>query len=138
MNTNPSHDREHLWLPGGLMWRVLAAVALAAMFAVLMGADETERGDSPYTPTKGEWLCLNLNLGETFAETFRSAVVVRYAYDPAKPDTIEIRVSYAPHLLSPEAVRLAIARAKNNARQAAERKGWDSWLKIEVNVVHET
>jgi len=121
----------------GRVTRWAVAAALAAAAAVFLGASEANRGASSYTPTQGEWLCMSLNIDELFSETYRSPVVVRYLYDLARPDTIEIRVSYPPQLVTPEAVRMRVAQARLRTMEAAESRGWDVWLKLEVNVSEE-
>jgi hypothetical protein len=89
-------------------------------------------GAAPYTPTKGEWLCLLLNSRHALMNSERvpGGVAVHYLYDLSKPDTIRIKVLYGVGT-SPAQVDRYAARAEQHATEAAKARGWLGWLKIE-------
>lgn len=120
-----------------MLWKGSAVVALvAAMVVAAMGAENAERGDSPYAPTKGEWLCMSLNVQQalTGENGDTGDISVSYAYSPAKPDTITVVVRYPANLVTMEAIRAQTASAEQQVKAAAKLKGWDSWVKIETSV----
>ncbi len=82
----------------GWMFACVAASLLIATIGVAAqsGGVVVHEGASPYTPTKGEWLCVNLNSRQALinSELARSGVGVRYLYDVSKPDSIQIEVLF--------------------------------------------
>jgi len=96
------------------------------------GTDTQRGGASPYTPTKGEWLCLLLNSRQALVNSQRTTgvVAVHYLYDVSKPDTIRIKVQFGEGV-SEEQVHRFVARAEHHATEAAKAHGWLDWLKIE-------
>ena len=64
-----------------VVWGGATAIVLTAVVAVLLAADGADRGDDPYTPTKGEWLCLTLNVEETIAAAYWLKVKFRVLED---------------------------------------------------------
>jgi hypothetical protein len=74
-----------------------ASILVAGLMAASQPGNDTERGGaSPYTPTKGEWLCLLLNSRQALANSERAprGVDVHYLYDLSKPDVLRIRLLY--------------------------------------------
>ena len=109
------------------------AMLLAAALGGSLPAEEPSGGLAPYTPTRGEWLCLSLNVEQALADSEQiatSPVQVRFAYDRAQPDTIQIRLIVGPGATLPELQRRA-AGAEQLARQVAQLRGWDSWMNLE-------
>ena len=108
----------------------LLAVTLAA--APKRGTDTDHGGASPYTPTKGEWLCLFLNSRQALvnSERMTNGVAVHYLYDASKSDTIHIKVLFGEGA-SQEQVRRCAARAEQRASEAAKAHGWQDSLKID-------
>jgi len=96
------------------------------------GTDTQRGGAAPYTPTKGEWLCLFLNSRQALVNSQRVTGVfaVRYLYDASKPDTIRIKVLFGEGI-NEEQVHRCGARAEHHATEAAKAYGWLDWLKIE-------
>ena len=81
----------------GVIW-ILSCGAASLLAATLVAASQRESGTdrrsaAPYTPTRGEWLCLLLNSRQALVDSQRRAsggVSVHFVYDPSKPDTIRI------------------------------------------------
>lgn len=126
-----------LWFARRTVVWILACGAASFLAAMLVAASprgtDTERGGaSPYTPTKGEWLCLLLNSRQALVNRQRvtGGVVVRYLYDASKPDTMRIKVLFGEGT-SEEQVHRYAARAEHHAIEAAKVHGWQSWLKLE-------
>jgi len=116
---------------------MLSCGAASLFVATLVAASQTgfgkdRGGASPYTPTKGEWLCLFLNSRQALVNSQRAigGVAVHYLYDSSKPDTIQIKVLFGEGI-SAEQVHRRAARAEYHAAEAAKVHGWQDWLKIE-------
>ncbi len=121
--------RKVVWILSCAAASLLAATLLAA---ARPGPDTDRGGASPYTPTKGEWLCLFLNSRQALVNSQRAigGVAVHYSYDLSEPDTLRIKVLFADGT-SEEQVRRCAARAEHHALEAAKVHGWQNWLKIE-------
>jgi hypothetical protein len=124
-------------------WRtagwILSSAAATVVVATLMAAsgpgNETDRGGaSPYSPTRGEWLCVVLNSRQALfnSERVSNAVAVRYLYDLSRPDTVRIEVLTIDGA-SEEQLQRRAAQAKNEATEAAKVYGWQNWLKVELD-----
>ena len=112
-----------------------ASLFVAAMMAASPRGSDTDRGGaSPYTPTKGEWLCLFLNSRQALlnSESARGGLTVHYLYDQSQPDAIRIKVLFADGT-NPEQVHRFAARAEKEAVEAAKCRGWQHWLKTEID-----
>jgi hypothetical protein len=112
----------------------VAAVAASGITCCLLGAGSADNGGgAPYTPTRGEWLCVLLNMDEAAANDIQipEGIGVRYEYDLAKPDTIQIEVVYTANVSAKERKRRG-KEAEQQARELARLKGWDGWLKTEL------
>jgi hypothetical protein len=96
------------------------------------GIHKDRGGDSPYTPTKGEWLCLFLNSRRALVNSERSlaGIAVHYMYDRSKPDTLKIQVLYVDGV-GEEQVHRCSDRAERHVTEAAGIYGWQDWLQIE-------
>lgn len=125
------------WLLGGSA--VVAAVLLMILSAAANGADGPGRGGDPYRVSQAEWLCLTLNVEQTVNAIYRSPgdVAIRYVWDESRPDTVDIVISYPPRLVGPRAVEVRAEQAKNRLLEAARRRGWDSWLRMEIRVTED-
>jgi hypothetical protein len=106
---------------------------VAAMAVPLLGNGEDTGGGTPYTPTRGEWLSLILNLEENVAglQEVRRPATVCYRHTPDKPDTIQIELHVADEM-EPAQIRTLAGAAEQRVLKAAKRRGWDRWVKIEV------
>ncbi len=89
-------------------------------------------GAAPYTPTRGEWLCVLLNARQSLAnsEQMRRGSVVHYLYDRSKPDVILVQV-LADEGATKEQIHRRAAHAEIQAREAAKIYGWQDWLQVE-------
>jgi hypothetical protein len=97
--------------------------------------NETDRGGaSPYTPTRGEWLCVFLNSRQALINSERvpNAVAAHYLYDLSNPDTVRIEV-LPTEGVSEEQVQRRAAQAKYEVSEAAKVYGWQNWLKVELD-----
>lgn len=119
-----------------VVW-MLSCGAASLLVATLVaaaprGTDADRGGASPYTPTKGEWLCLFLNSRQALrnSEVARGGLAVHYLYDLSKPDVLRIKVLFDEGTTEEQAQRDA-ARAAEDAIEIAKVHGWQNWLKIE-------
>ncbi len=110
-----------------------AAIFVATVVAASQREAGADRGGAtPYTPTRGEWMCLLLNSRQAVANSQRSGgLAVRYVYDLSKPDTVCIEILYGEGTTSDDQLHLCAARAEHHAVEAAKVYGWQDWLKIE-------
>src|SRR5215467_15127971 len=86
-------------------------------------------GMTPYTPTRLEWLALDLEA--SYHEDFGPNSNYSLHYLPKPPNTVLIFVHYKSEA-SAETVNHAIDSAKEVVYQDAASHGWRSWVKIEV------
>src|SRR5215467_7333194 len=86
-------------------------------------------GMTPYTPTRLEWLALDLEA--SYHEDIGQNSVYSLHYLPKPPNTVLIFVHYKSEA-SADAVNHAIDAAKEVAYQDASSHGWRSWVKVEV------
>ena len=90
-------------------------------------------GQQPYTPTRAQWLSVILNSTNIISNPVpHKGLSVVYASD-SKRDTIKIIFEH-PKELSQDMVDTLIAQQKSLVLNTAKHYGWDSWLKIEVDV----
>ncbi len=133
MNGSPSHSwfgwRTVVWIFSCGATSLLVATLVAAS---PRGTDTDRGGASPYTPTKGEWLCVFLNSRQALVNSQRvtGGVAVQYLYDVSRPDTIRIKVLFGEGS-SEVQVHRCTARAEHHAIEVAKAHGWLDWLKIE-------
>jgi hypothetical protein len=117
------------------VWAVAAIVAVVlGSFALAADPDsDADSGGASYTPTRGEWLCMLLNLDEAVSAEMQWAMGagVRFRYDHNRPDTIEIEVLYNANVGANER-RNRAEHAERQARELAKIKGWDGWLKTKL------
>jgi hypothetical protein len=117
---------------------VLVLAGLTGAALLLAGATAVEEGGAaPYTPTCGEWLCLELNthVAVVTAEQKLTQLDIRFLHDKAKPDLITIELLNDPSVVSLDGLRAQARRARDYATKRARRHGWDKWLKLEVKRV---
>ena len=92
-------------------------------------------GQQPYTPTRAEWLAVILNSTNIVSNpATHGGLSVVYMPD-SKSDTIRIIFKYPKEKLSEDQVHGLIDLQKKLVLKEAKFYGWDSWLKIEVEVV---
>lgn len=108
---------------------VLTVLALAAVFIVPKVSAQQSEGSKPYTPTRLEWLALELEVRNSSTK-HPGIVTVSYGARPQE-NTIVLGVSYfrdADHAQ----VSAIVDVAKMLTNNAIKRHGWESWVKIEV------
>ena len=89
----------------------------------------TEAGMIPYTPSRVEWLALDLEA--SYHQDFGRDSDYSLHYLPKPPNTILVFVHYKSET-SAEAVDKAIDTAKQLVNQDASAHRWSSWVKVEV------
>ena len=111
------------------------SLLVAALLAAAPRVTELDGGGaSPYTPTKGEWLCLFLNSRQALmnSETARGGLTVHYLYDKSRPDAIRIKVLFGEGTTQDQVHHYA-ARAEQHAFEVAKCHGWENWLKTDLD-----
>lgn len=98
-------------------------------FAMHPAVPPTQPGMTPYTPTRLEWLALDLEA--SYHEDFDRNSDYSLHYLPKPPNTVLIFVHYNNEA-SAETVNHAIDAAKDVVNQDASSHGWRSWVKVEV------
>ena len=89
----------------------------------------TQPGMTPYTPTRLEWLALDLEA--SYHEDIGRNSDYSLHYLPKPPNTVLIFIHYKSEA-SADAVNHAIDAAKEVVYQDASSHGWRSWVKVEV------
>jgi hypothetical protein len=117
-----------LILAGGLLLVLVMAIAFP-----LSGDEPDSGGAARYTPTKGEWLCLFLNVRQALvnSEQIPTETAVRYLYDHSRPNTIRVEV-LCSETTPKEFVRHRATEAEREVQSAAQAYNWHKWLKIET------
>lgn len=109
----------------------LFTVCTIAILGLAMqpAAPPTQPGMTSYTPTRLEWLALDLEA--SYHEDFGPDNNYSLHYLPKPPNTVLIFVHYKNET-SAENVNHAIDSAKEVVYQDASSHGWRSWVKVEV------
>ena len=115
------------WLAWRFLGRLLLGTAALFLLATVLAASQQSKdhsrsgGGSPYTPTKGEWLCLLLNARQALLNSERTGagVAPHYLYDRSNPDTIRVQVAFGEGV-DPHQVRLCENRAEQQVLEAAQ------------------
>ena len=90
-------------------------------------AQNQNEGDKPYTPTRLEWLAVQLN------SELSSFTGVDVGYSARRNNTLELIIRYLPQ--TDRAILNKIVNLhKKHAIESAKVRGWDTWLKIKENV----
>jgi hypothetical protein len=100
--------------------------------ASAQGRTAQPEGAKPYTPTRLEWLAVELNarMREDFGPDRDYAL--SFVAD-SKHDTIVILASYLPSV-NREAMRVTINYARKAVSLLSDYRGWSSWLKVREQV----
>ena len=113
-----------------LMTGLFTVCSIAILgLAMHSGAPPTQPGMVPYTPTRLEWLAVDLEA--SYHEDFGRDSVYSLHYLPKPPNTVLIFVHYKNETPA-ETVNRAIDSAKEVVNQDASSHGWQSWVKVEV------
>jgi hypothetical protein len=119
---------------GGEMRNLMTGLFTVCTIAILglamqPAAPPTQPGMTPYTPTRLEWLALDLEA--SYHEDFGRNSDYSLHYLPKPPNTVLIFVHYKNEA-SAETVNHAIDAAKEVVNQDAASHGWRSWVNVEV------
>src|SRR6516164_4915680 len=119
---------------GGEMRNLMTGLFTVCTIAILglamqPAAPPTQPGMTPYTPTRLEWLALDLEA--SYHQDFGRDSDYSLHYLPKPPNTILVFVHYKSET-SAEAVDKAIDTAKQLVNQDASAHRWSSWVKVEV------
>jgi len=107
---------------------VSCAFLLLAALAVRSNPP-AQPGMMPYTPTRLEWLAVDLEA--SYHQDFGRDSNYSLHYLPKPPNTVLIYVHYTNET-GAGALDTAIEAAKQQVNQDASSHGWSSWMKIEV------
>jgi len=115
--------------------KVKAALAgsIFLMGLVGLGASNSTlgEGDKSFTPTRLEWLVLEVN---TLSRVdFTSGHKFGMEVQGGGPDTVLVFVRYQP-TVNREVMNTAIEGMRREINSAAKRHGWESWVKIREDV----
>lgn len=107
---------------------VICAILSLAGVAV-MSNSPAQPGMLPYTPTRLEWLTVDLEA--SYHQDFSRDSNYSLHYLPKPPNTVLIFVHYTAET-STGNLEKAIDAAKQQVNQDASSHGWSSWVKVEV------
>jgi len=110
-----------------IIWGVCALSLLAALAA--RSNPPVQPGMMPYTPTRLEWLTVDLEA--SYHQDFGRDTPYSLHYLPKAPNTVLIFVHHTSETPA-GALETAIDAAKQQVNQDASSHGWSSWVKIEV------
>lgn len=111
---------------------VMAIVVLIGSTIVWAQGTRSLQGLKPYTPTRLEWLALELNANCRRDATFSNPFSICYVPN-ARTDAIRIYVRYQPRVDRP-GMNTTIQHARKLIKIYAENHGWENWVKIEESV----
>ena len=111
----------------------IALVAfVAGVFVPNAQNREMSEGEKPYSPTRLEWLAVNMEAQMRTDVSDRDGYSLDFAAPPGQ-NTILIYVRYLPRV-EREIMNTRIETAKQVIAIAAKARGWSSWLKIREDV----
>jgi hypothetical protein len=113
------------------------AVTVTACFLVLGYMVQAQQrtvneGSKPYTPTRLEWLALEMESGSRVELSEASGYEMDFV-SPRGSNTILIVVGYLPSV-NREVMNISIASARKLIEMESTARGWSPWLKIEERV----
>jgi hypothetical protein len=106
-------------------------------FVFAQGRSPKSEGSKPYTPTRLEWLAVELNAQMRFVATPLSEYSMIFV-PLEKEDAILISVTYLPSVdripESRQRMNLTLDSAREIISTRSKAKGWSSWLKVRERV----
>jgi hypothetical protein len=111
---------------------LLSIVAIATSVRAMQ--TKTSPGMLPYSPTRLEWLELDLQACFRTEDNINPEASYAVNYYAKEPDTIVVLVQYSDHT-SAKIVETAVEHAKRVAEKEVAGFGWSSWAKVEVQRV---
>lgn len=118
------------------MKRIFAIVGvLFVVGASFVGGQQQANRPSQerYTPTKGEWLAVDLNATFRSDNLIQTGLSISYGYDVFE-DTVVIHVTYVPSKIDRAIMNKHIDAARNAVKSVAKLHGWDSWVKVKEDL----
>ena len=114
---------------------VVAAVVLTVHAQQGTAASNMLEGSKPYTPTRLEWLAVELNAKHRTDQLRSNGYGYSICFVPlAKEETILIAVAYSAHETNRELMNISVDSAREMVEMTAKARGWDGWLKIREQV----
>ena len=107
---------------------IVCGLLLLAAFVVTSNPS-TQPGMLPYTPTRLEWLAVDLEA--SYHQDFSHDSDFSLHHLPKPPNTVLVILHYTSQT-SPETVDRAINTAKQLVNANASSHGWSSWVNIEI------
>jgi hypothetical protein len=89
-------------------------------------------GSKPFTPTRLEWLAVELNANFRVDSSPASLYTVGYIPVPNE-DAIAIDIVYDPSV-DRRIINTAADQARKGVAILSKRRGWESWLKIKEQI----
>ena len=95
-------------------------------------------GAKAYTPTRIEWLCVELNsLGFFDWRTEDVGLHAMFVPKQKDPDTVIVKFTFTDNV-DTDSKNDIIHMAKDVIKHYTRQRGWDTWLKMEVEIeMHE-
>lgn len=95
-------------------------------------------GAGAYTPTRIEWLCVELNsLGFFQWRTEDVGLHAMFVPKPGNSDTVLVKFTFTDNV-DPDSKNALTHMAEDVIKHYACNRGWDTWLKMEVKIeMHE-
>ncbi len=112
---------------GGASWEALSPTTQITREKPKIDTSKLE-GGKPYTPSRLEWLALQLNANYCATRPQERELTVWFSHG-VYTDTLLICVGYSSPL-DRKFINQAVGSAKSSASIAAQSHGWDSWVKI--------
>ena len=115
------------------MKKMIIFLAILTVSPTLSFAERSScQGCKPYTPTRLEWLAMELNI-EMKIE-FKEGIGMDMCFSPSHhEDAIIISVVHEPNK-DKSVINNWIKRARESIKSKASSKGWEKWLKINESV----
>jgi hypothetical protein len=108
-------------------WLIGFALLLSA---VQVAHGQVSEGNTPFVPTRLEWLEMYLNAGKSIPYSKDSGFGISYITD-AHTDTLYMVVLVNQETVNPKALEGALHSSRRLVTAYVKRKGWSDWLKIE-------
>lgn len=108
---------------------LLACAGLLVPAFAVRSDPPAQPGMMPYTPTRLEWLTVDLEA--SYHQDFSRDTPYSLHYLPKAPNTVLIFAHYTSET-PPGTLEIAIDAAKQQVNQDASSHGWSSWVKLEV------
>ena len=119
-------------MPIGGVVLVLSLMFTSAEFAYAQATQRRLEGALPYTPSRLEWLAVELNAGGRVDLSEASGFSLDYVPIESE-NAIVIFVRYLP-AVNREAMNIAIDNARSIVTLKTKARHWGSWLRVKENI----